>query len=90
MHLDAPVDPVAVARPTKIYWTGWDTGKIQRANLDGSNVEDLVTGLHLVGTLALDMASGKMYWIDLGPGKIQRANLDGSNVEDLVTGLESP
>ena len=90
VHLDAPVDPVAVARPTKIYWTGWDTGKIQRANLDGSNVEDLVTGLHLVGTLALDMASGKMYWIDLGPGKIQRANLDGSNVEDLVTGLESP
>ena len=89
-NLDAPVDPVAVARPTKIYWTGWDTGKIQRANLDGSNVEDLVTGLHLVVTLALDMASGKMYWIDLGPAKIQRANLDGSNVEDLVTGLESP
>ena len=89
-NLDAPVDPVTVARPTKIYWTGWDTGKIQRANLDGSNVEDLVTGLHLVVTLALDMASGKMYWIDLGPAKIQRANLDGSNVEDLVTGLESP
>ena len=29
----------------KMYWTDLGTNKIQRANLDGTMVEDLVTGL---------------------------------------------
>ena len=73
-----------------IYWTDWGTDKIQRVNLDGSNVEDLVTGLTHPWDIALDIAGGKMYWADSGTDKIQRANLDGSNVEDLVTGLTHP
>ena len=75
-----------------IYWTDWGVDKIQRANLDGSNVEDLVTsGLTAPWGIALDIAGGKMYWTDVFTDKIQRANLDGSNVEDLVTsGLIGP
>ena len=75
-----------------IYWTDWGTDKIQRANLDGSNVQDLVTsGLTVPANIALDIAGGKMYWTDPGTDKIQRANLDGSNVQDLVTsGLRGP
>ena len=75
-----------------IYWTDFVTDKIQRANLDGSNVQDLVTqGLRGPSGIALDVGSGKMYWTDFGTDKIQRANLDGSNVQDLVTqGLHSP
>ena len=67
-------------------------GKIQRANLDGSNIEDLVTqGLSGPAGIALDVAGGKMYWTnDWSTGKIQRANLDGSNVEDLVIELREP
>ena len=66
--------------------------KIQRANLDGSNVEDLITtGLYGLRGIALDVERGKMYWTDWGTTKIQRANLDGSNVEDLITaGLTTP
>ncbi len=77
---------------SKLYWTDWGTNKIQRANLDGSGVEDLVSGAGLDGPdgLALDMAGGKMYWTDTGVNKIQRADLNGSNVEDLVTGLGIP
>ncbi len=68
----------------KMYWV--DTGKIQRANLDGSNVEDLITtGLSAPDGIALDVERGKMYWTDWIADKIQRANLDGSNVEDLIT-----
>ena len=75
---------------TKMYWTVLGTGKVQRANLDGANVQDLVTGLeHPVG-IALDVAGGKMYWTDWEAGKVQRANLDGANVQDLVTGLGWP
>ena len=79
----------------KIYWTDWGTDKIQRANLDGSQVEDLITtGLSSPSGIALDVERGKMYWTDsplFGTSKIQRANLNGSNVEDLITtGVRTP
>ena len=84
------VDPDA----PPIYWTNYDTEKIQRANLDGSDVQDLVTqGLGGPFGIALDVVGGKMYWTDIYTDKIQRANLDGSNIEDLVTrtqGLSGP
>ena len=34
---------VARAPAQKVYWTDTVTGKIQRANIDGSGVEDLIT-----------------------------------------------
>ena len=56
----------------KMYWTDTSTDKIQRANLDGSNVEDLVTtGLDQSRGFALDLINSKMYWTDAGTGKIQ-------------------
>ena len=75
-----------------MFWVDYGTDKIQRANLDGSNIEDLVIqGLRDPHGIALDVEGGKMYWADSATHKIQRANLDGSNVEDLVTqGLRSP
>ena len=74
----------------KMYWTDYGTDKVQRANMDGSNVEDLLTGLSNPVGIGLDVAGSKMYFIENGTGKIQHANLDGSGVEDLVTGLDWP
>ena len=82
MYLTLPLNTTA----QKMYWLDEESNKIQRASLDGSNIEDLVTtGLETPEAIALDVAGGKMYWTDNGTTKIQRANLDGSNVEDLVT-----
>ena len=81
----------SVADAQKIYWTDSGTDKIQRANLDGSGVEELVAmGLSSPTGIALDVEAGKMYWAETALNKIQRANLDGSNVEDAVTGLNTP
>ena len=86
--------PVVVVAEGKMYWVDASRigAKIQRANLDGSQIEDLVTrSLNIPQALALDLARGKMYWMDPGTIRIQRANLDGSQVEDLVvTGLDYP
>ena len=71
-----------------MYWTinsDSPRGKIQRANLDGSNIEDLVTGLRYSDGIALDVSGGKMYWTNVNVDTIQRANLDGSNIETLST-----
>ncbi|RIK72126.1 MAG: hypothetical protein DCC67_19700, partial [Planctomycetota bacterium] len=72
----------------KMYWVDHNAGRVQRANLDGSNAEILLSGFGngtLVG-IELDLAAGKMYWTNYSAGTIQRANLDGSGVENLVSG----
>ena len=68
----------------KLYWVDEGLGKLRRANLDGSNLVDLVVD-SLVGVkkIKLDEDEGKMYW-SVGQ-KIQRANLDGSEIEDVFT-----
>ena len=102
IHASGPSDgdgdlgsPIGIALDVaagKMYWTDWSTASIQRANLDGSQVETLVSaGLEHPFRIALDVAAGKMYWTDWSTARIQRANLDGSQVETLVsTGLGSP
>jgi hypothetical protein len=81
------------ARSEYIYWSDFNGGDIQRANLDGSGQTTLVSGL--VGAIgpALDIAGGQMYWgVNPFPfsGDIRRANLDGSGQTVLITGLDSP
>jgi hypothetical protein len=80
----------SIAGAEKMYWTDSGTQKIQRANLDGTGVEDLLTGLVDLSGLALDVGGGKMYWTSFTVQKIQRANLDGTGVEDLLTGGGAP
>ncbi|MDE3258692.1 MAG: hypothetical protein OYM47_12725 [Gemmatimonadota bacterium] len=77
------------AGATKLYWTDRRTDRIQRADLNGSGVEDLVTrGLDKPNGLALDVSGGKLYWADAGTDKIQRPNLDGTDVEDIITSAD--
>ncbi|MCK4413794.1 MAG: hypothetical protein KAY32_09635 [Candidatus Eisenbacteria sp.] len=70
----------------KIYWSTSITstsGEILRANLDGSDVETVVTGADKPARIALDISGGKIYWTDYVVDVVRRANLDGSGVEDL-------
>jgi DNA-binding beta-propeller fold protein YncE len=62
----------------RMYWTTTgprSPGKIQRANLDGSNVQDVLAA----GTptaIALDPRGGKFYFADSGYAAIFQSNLD--------------
>ena len=86
----APIGIALDISSSQMYWTSGC--KIQRANLDGSNVEELVpSSKGIKEGIALDIDGNKMYWtIWEAVNKIQCANLDGSEVEDIVTGLKSP
>ncbi len=70
----------------KAYWTAagnnFGEGTIQRAGLDGGNVETLVSGLGGPTSIVLDASRGKMYWRQVGA--IRRADLNGSDVEDVL------
>ena len=78
----------------KIYWSDYVADKIQRANLDGTNVQDLVTNnpqpplvLAAPWALAVDTDQGKVYWTDTILNRMMRANLDGTNVETVLPSL---
>lgn len=76
----------------KIYFSDFEVygeGKIWRVNLDGTDLEAIVTGLYDPYQIALDVEGGKIYWaedVDEDDfGHIGRANLDGSGKEYVVT-----
>ena len=63
----------ARATTAMIYWADFGTDKIQRANADGTDIQDVVTGLGDPVDVAVDEQAGKVYWVDFGTDKIQRA-----------------
>lgn len=87
----------AVGR-SKIYWTQWQ--KISRANLDGTNVEDVITGRFLPEDITIDTQNGRIFWIEtneakfknvkVGTGTIHRADPNGSNIIEIATGYKIP
>jgi hypothetical protein len=74
-----------------LYWTNMgipsaNDGSIERSDLDGSNVTNIVPpgGTHTPKQLQLDKKNGKLYWCDREGMRVMRANLDGSKIETLV------
>lgn len=85
---------VAVGSQMFLYWTEDGSGKIERSNLDGSHVTDIVTGLNHPAGIAIDATNGKLYWTTHeggnGSGTLQRANLDGSGRQTVLSALGAP
>uniref|UniRef100_A0A8C5XKP8 Low-density lipoprotein receptor-related protein 4 n=1 Tax=Microcebus murinus TaxID=30608 RepID=A0A8C5XKP8_MICMU len=76
----------------KVYWSDSTLHRISRANLDGSQHEDIITtGLQTTDGLAVDAIGRKVYWTDTGTNRIEVGNLDGSMRKVLVwQNLDSP
>ena len=74
----------------KMYWADAGDGAIRRANLNGTVIENLITGLPFLGDLELDVAAGKMYWAETTNSSIGCANLNGSGPVYLFAGETAP
>ena len=69
----------------RIYWTDRDLKKVFRANLDGSDIAEIITSdLDYPYSIELDLDSGKLYVEDHAAGFILTAKLDGTEVETFV------
>ncbi len=84
-----------LAGEMKMYWSDIGTGWIHRANLDGTDIEDIYHEQGSPKGLALDMVNSKLYFNAQNPGgaperNMLRSNLDGSEVEILVMNLHVP
>ena len=77
----------------KMYWaekTSNRTGSIQRADLNGRNVQLLKRLASVPHGIALDTTRNKIYWTN-SRGRIQRINVDGRNFEpNFIRGLDTP
>jgi hypothetical protein len=74
-----------------IYWTNMgnptaNDGSIDRADLDGQNITNVVPagGTFTPKQLQLDKKDSKLYWSDREGMRVMRSNLDGSDIEVLV------
>uniref|UniRef100_A0A673GQR4 Low density lipoprotein receptor-related protein 4 n=1 Tax=Sinocyclocheilus rhinocerous TaxID=307959 RepID=A0A673GQR4_9TELE len=76
----------------KVYWSDSTLKKISRANVNGTEYEDIIsTGLVTTDGLAVDSVGRKIYWTDTGTNRIEVANLNGSMRKVLVwQNLDSP
>ena len=82
----------------KIYWTDYVVDVVQRANLDGTNIETLFSAgsNKNPGGITLDLApggGGKVYWgqdddVAKHIASIRRMNLDGSNQQTVIDGAD--
>jgi len=74
----------------KLYWTDRQGPVIRRANLDGSDLETIVTGSggSIFRDIEIDVAQQAIIWVDdrndvENKSFVRRASLDGANVQTL-------
>ncbi len=99
------IEGIAIDSPhEKLYFTFVNplidslyNGGIARAELDGSNVVQVVSGLGKPNGVAVDSLGNGLYWADArkfspggGAGEIAAASLSGEDRRLLLSGLELP
>ena len=58
------------------------------AEMDGSNVAEIVSGVEEPGDITIDFDSSRLFWVTRDTNKVQSSNLDGTDVQ-LVVQLSS-
>ena len=70
---------------SEMYWTRCSRfGYITRAQMDGSDVVQIVKGLNCPAGIAIDYDASRIFWTEMAGDKIQSSNLDGTDVHPLV------
>ena len=80
-------------RGGKVYWTEQtidNMGRIQSADLDGTNIQTVKETIAVPHDIAFDAERRRLYWTT-SFGRIQSINVDGTDFRgDFRTGLETP
>ena len=77
----------------KVYWTeetSDNMGRIQSADLDGTNIQPVKETIAVPYDIAFDAEKRRLYWTNFY-GKIQRINVNGRDFKsNFITGLKEP
>ncbi|MGB0715693.1 MAG: DUF5050 domain-containing protein [Phycisphaerae bacterium] len=82
--LDSPTSISVDSLNQKLYWveSGPQTDAIRRANLDGTNVEDVIASDNPIN-LRVDAPNQWIYFTDIDAREVRRVRPDGSDLETL-------
>ncbi|MFZ0547188.1 MAG: LamG-like jellyroll fold domain-containing protein, partial [Candidatus Promineifilaceae bacterium] len=72
----------------EIYWTDVSSGTLWRANLDGSNQTQILTGLNAPNGLAVDVDNGWLYYAE--NNQISRMNVVSLLTEVVIADVNQP
>jgi hypothetical protein len=64
---------------SKMYWKNSESNIINRANINGSGVEDVIITIHNIKSVAVDTKNKYIYWISYT--NIYRSDFDGTNIK---------
>ena len=76
----------------KVYWgeeVNNNSGRLRRANLDGSGVQEIRSITGIPRGIAVNTENDKVYWTN-SRGHIQSANTNGTGLQRLITQLSNP
>ena len=65
-----------------MYWIE-SKPRIQRSNLNGTDIKELVTSTGTPLVMALNPLKGRMYWADGGNSHIMSSDMDGQNSHNM-------
>ena len=74
----------------KRYWADTATNSIRRSNLDGSGVEEVVSGLQSPYGLSYDASAGVLLWTSSTDETVQKLPLAGGSPTAIETQFEEP
>jgi len=72
-----------------MYWIE-SMPRIQRSNLNGTDIKELVTSTGTPLVMALNPLKGRMYWADGSNGHIMSSDMDGQNSHEMFTNVLNP
>ncbi|WAR02016.1 LRP6-like protein [Mya arenaria] len=90
---DSETNRIQVARLNGyMYWSDWaQPPKLERAWLDGSHREVIISDVGRVAGLTIDYAQKRLYWADFDKRTIESSEMDGSNRTTLpVSDINKP
>ena len=69
-----------------IYWVNSGTDQIQRADIDGTNIIELVGSANITNPIGVAVNDNYVFWSDGAEDKLKRADIaDGANVTEIYT-----
>ncbi len=67
-----------------LYWTEVSSEKIMRSNLDGEEIEEILTTEGSIADMAIDRERDVLFWVDRDLNQILKSDLDGGNIEVIL------
>lgn len=69
----------------KVYFTNQDQLTVEFSDLDGGNLQNIISGHTVLRRIRVDQKNEHVYWVEAGTGTLWQSDLDGGNKTAFLT-----